>query len=48
MFLQELDNFVKTLDDIDDKTPWTGAEPDWWLELSDLRRKIINIKEKVI
>lgn len=45
-FLNELDNFIKKLDEIDKKTPWKPVEPIWWCDLADLSRQMIKIKQK--
>ena len=31
---------IKDIDEIDKETPWSEIEPDWWLDMMELRRFI--------
>jgi hypothetical protein len=46
IFLQEIDIFLEKLDEIDKNTSYKSLEPDWWLDLSNLQRNLIKIKNK--
>lgn len=46
-FINELDKFINALDEIDGGTPYTLTPPDWWLELSSLRRLVTKVKENI-
>lgn len=33
-----LDNILKQIDTLDGYTPWEPIEPNWWLEMMELRK----------
>lgn len=46
-FEAEVRRSLEVVQKIDDETPWSNSEPEWWLELSDLRMTLQSIKTKM-
>ncbi len=51
-FLDELKKLIDKIDVIDKKVPWQHVEPEWWLEMMEIRRTgyaaIEKFKEKEV
>lgn len=45
-FLVEMSNLITVLDAIDKETPWQHVEPEWWLEMMDIRKKAFDASQK--
>ena len=45
-FLKLLESMISEIHVIDKDTEWQPVEPGWWLDMVDLQRKAIKIKEK--
>ena len=38
--------FVAELSRIDKAVPWSETEPEWWLDMADLKRKVREVIKK--
>jgi len=38
-------DILKRIDEIDHETPWTMAEPKWWLDMQQIRREVLTMEE---
>jgi len=45
-FLSCVDVLIDSFNAIDKEVYYTSVEPDWWLDMADIKRKLINIKQK--
>ncbi len=39
-----LNFFLNEIVQVDEKTPWTESEPDWWLDMMRINRLIMECK----
>ena len=37
---------LKSIEEIDKETPWQNIEPEWWLEMMELQKFVINLNSK--
>ncbi len=42
-----LKSFISLLDDIDECTPWSEREPEWWIDMVELRRDLHNRSDEM-
>ena len=45
-FYKLLEEICDKVDIIDENTPWSEVEPQWWLDMMEIRRKVVNSKLK--
>lgn len=45
--LSEIEKALAELSAIDKATPWSEAEPKWWLEMSNVQRDLYALKERL-
>lgn len=45
-FVSEMKPIISKLDAIDKETPWQHTEPEWWLEMMEIRQKAFNAMQK--
>jgi hypothetical protein len=45
-FVSEMQSIISKLDAIDKETPWQHVEPEWWLEMMDIRQKAFDAVQK--
>ena len=38
------ESIINQIDSIDYETPWSSMEPEWWLEMMELQKYLINLK----
>jgi hypothetical protein len=45
-FVREMQSIISKLDAIDKETPWQHVEPEWWLDMMDIRKKAFDAVQK--
>lgn len=45
-FVAEMQSVISKIDAIDKETEWRPSEPEWWLEMMDIRRKAFDAVQK--
>lgn len=45
-FQTELNNFIEVIDKIDKETPWSVVEPDWWVDMIEIRQLCHKVLSK--
>ena len=46
-YLSMLEYFLNKIDKVDKQTPWQEIEPEWWIDMIEIREFILNKKEKI-
>ena len=45
-YLFILEHFLNEIDRVDRQTPWQEIEPEWWIDMIEIREFILNKKGK--
>lgn len=45
-FVAEMKAIISKIDIIDKETPWQNSEPEWWLEMMEIRKKAFDAAQK--